>query len=107
MTSNEIVVLCCFCALALIFIYVAVTTIYKSIMGEFFLSVDKSHRIAYKRGRFYPQRKHTWHKVWHHYKDIRTYKNLKGEWQTRKKGNLSFDTPEEARKFLGNLAWYN
>lgn len=107
MSSNEIVVLCCFCALALIFAYVTVTTIYKSIMGEFFLSVDKSHRIAYKRGKFYPQRKHTWHKVWHHYKDIRTYKNLKGEWQTRKKGNLSFDTLEEALKFLGNLAWYN
>lgn len=107
MSSNEIVVLCCLCALALIFAYVVVTAIYKFIMGECFLFVDKSHRIAYKRDKFYPQCKHTWHKVWHHYKDIRTYKNLKGEWHTRKKGNLSFGTLEEALKFLDNLAGYN
>lgn len=104
---QEIVVAIC-CLLGLILIcYGLYRTIYKLVMGEFFLAFNDTHRIAYKRGRFYPQHRHSWNRFWHHYKNTHIYKDEDGEWQTLNYGKLSFKTSEEARKFLGNLAWYN
>ena len=103
----EVVIICCLATLFGIICWGIGSSLYKLIMGEWFLAVNDSHRIAYKRGKFYPQHKHTWERFWHHYKDTRISKDGSGEWQSKRHGKLCFNSSEEARAFLSKLAWYN
>ena len=103
----EIIGILCVAASGLLILYGLVKSIYRSVMGEQFISFNDTHRIALKRNRFYPQHCHQWERFWHHYKNIQFYKGDDEEWHSRVLGKLSFSSIEDARNFLQKLPWYN